>query len=87
MKFIPTRGAELRRGDVIAPWFERTATIVSLEPYRGPLASIFPDGARLATLAPIELKGGSGAFMARGITIDNGETYNRVAPDYPEIDR
>lgn len=45
------RGRELKVGDRLAPWGGRAATIVSLTPYVGPLAYLWPGGARVARLA------------------------------------
>lgn len=45
-------GADLRIGDTIAVWWTpRRDTIVSLEPYRGPLEFLWPEGASIAGFA------------------------------------
>jgi len=60
-------GSDLRIGDTIEVWWQpRRDTIVSLSPYRGPLASIFPSGAQIAAFA-----------IGPSMTIDNGGLYER----------
>ena len=60
-------GSELKVGDTILVWFSGGRdTITKLEPYRGPLAHLFPAGAQLASFA----------LNRTGMTIDNGDLYN-----------
>jgi len=75
---LPCAGRDLRPGDVIIPWYERTATITRLRPYTGPLAHLFPHGARLADFAD------GCEFRCSGMTIDNDEIYTvKVAGPRP----
>lgn len=64
-------GRDLVVGDIIAPWFERTARINQIGPYTGSLAHLWRDqgGARIAELIPCAVDGGK-AFMAAGITVE-----------------
>lgn len=60
------KGSELRPGDVIEVWWRpRRDVIISLRPYAGPLASLFPEGAQLAEFALNRI----------GMTIDNSDTF------------
>jgi hypothetical protein len=65
------RGSELKVGDAIeVSWFGVKADIITgLRPYTGPLAYLFPDGAQLATFAVNRI----------GMTIDNGDYFEKVA--------
>lgn len=64
-------GADLRVGDVIETWWQPNRdTILSLVPYTGPLVSLFPDGAQIAAFA----------VNKSGMTINNGELFERIAP-------
>lgn len=67
------KGSNLQLGDAIVYWWSKTARIVSLEPYRGPLAYLFKDGAQIA-----------GFDIGPGMTIDNGDYYDRVAVPKPK---
>jgi hypothetical protein len=61
-------GKDLKVGDTIKVWWTPTRdTIVSLEPYRGPLGYLFPGGAQIAGFA-----------VGPGLTIDNEDLYNRI---------
>lgn len=60
------RGSELKVGDVIEVWWKPGRdTVLSLEPYTGPLVHIFPDGAQIASLA----------MLVCGMTIDNNDIF------------
>jgi hypothetical protein len=62
-------GSELQVGDTIEVWWTPNRdTILSLEPYRGPLTNLFAEGAQIASFA-----------VGPGMTIDNGERYELVA--------
>ena len=67
-------GAELKPGDTIVPWYTKTATIKQLREYTGPLAHLWPSGARIASFT------WDSEFRARGMTIDNAELYVRLLP-------
>lgn len=70
MKTETVRGSELRVGNTIEVWWApRRDTIVEFRPYRGPLEHLFPAGARIAIFA----------LLKTGMTIDNGDVYERVA--------
>lgn len=59
-------GASLRVGDTIEVWWSpRRDTITRLQPYRGPLAHLFKDGAQIASFA----------LLRTGMTIDNSADY------------
>lgn len=63
-------GDRLRVGDTITVWWTpQRDTIIDLKPYHGPLASLFPQGAQLATFA----------ILKTGMTINNAERYDRIA--------
>ena len=63
-------GADLRVGDVIETWWQPNRdTILSLVPYTGPLIYLFPEGAQIASFA-----------IGPGMTINNGELFERIAP-------
>lgn len=62
-------GAQLRVGDTIAVWWAPGRdTITKLEPYTGPLAHLWPDGARIATFA----------ICQGGMTVGNGDREELV---------
>jgi len=63
-------GKDLRVGDTIKVWWHpHRDTVTALRPYRGPLAHLFTDGAQLADFA----------ICRSGMTIDNGDSYERVS--------
>lgn len=67
---VTVNGSDLRPGDVIEVWWQGGRdTIMSLQPYRGPLAHLFPQGAQLAAFA----------ICKSGMTIDNAATYKVIA--------
>ena len=57
-------GASLKVGDIIVFPFTKTHRIVRLEPYFGPLADLFPEGAQIATFD-----------TGIGMTINNSDYY------------
>jgi hypothetical protein len=57
------RGNELKLGDVIDTWAGKKR-IIALQPYRGPLAYLFPAGAQIATFD-----------LGGGMTIDNSDLF------------
>ena len=62
-------GSELQVGDTIKVWWAPNRdTILSLEPYHGPLRHLFPKGAQIASFA-----------IGPGMTIDNGDHYELIA--------
>lgn len=64
-------GKDLKVGDVVEVWWNpQRDTIVTLQPYTGPIAHIFKAGAQLATFA----------LLKSGMTIDNGEIYTVINP-------
>ena len=66
----PVFGRDLQIGDVIEVWWRPYRdVIIDFEPYTGPLAYLFPDGARIATFG-----------ICRGMTVGNDERYSRVWP-------
>ena len=58
-------GAALKVGDVIRFPFSKMHRITKLEPYTGPLAYLFPEGAQLASFD-----------TGLGMTIDNSNYYD-----------
>ena len=62
-----TRGDELKIGDVIDTWAGKKR-LVSFEDYRGPLADLFPEGARIAAFD-----------IGGGMTIPNNELYDATS--------
>jgi len=63
-------GKQLNVLDTIEVWWSPGRdTIIKLEPYTGPLASLFPEGAQLATFA----------LLKTGMTIDNADRFQRIA--------
>lgn len=68
-------GKDLKPGDVILPWWSRTAVIVSFKDYNGPLVKYFRGGARIATFHE------TSEFKAKGMTISNDDYYERVLYD------
>lgn len=65
-------GADLRPGDIIIPWYEKTAVITAIEPYAGPLAGHFRDGAAVCKFQV------GGDFGAKSMLIELGAIYKRV---------
>jgi hypothetical protein len=64
------KGSALKVGDTIEVWWAPNRdTITGLRKYDGPLAHLFPDGAKLADFA----------LLKTGMTIDNGNFYNRIS--------
>jgi len=65
------RGADLRVGDVIEVWWGHSHrdVITDLQPYTGPLAYLFPNGAQLADFA----------LLRTGMTIDNDDDFTVFA--------
>jgi hypothetical protein len=57
-------GSTLKVGDIITFPFTKIHRITKLEPYAGPLAHLFPEGAQLATFD-----------TGIGMTIDNSDYY------------
>ena len=65
-KWISIPGDRLRVGMTIEVWWNpHQDTITALEPYVGPLAYLWPDGARIAQFA----------LLKTGMTIDHNEAY------------
>lgn len=63
------QGKALRVGHVIETWWRpHLDVILSLEPYRGPLGHLFPDGAQIASF-----------LIGPDMTIDNGEYYEKAS--------
>lgn len=58
------RGSALKVGDIVTFPYTKIHRITKLEPYKGPLAHLFPEGAQLATFD-----------TGIGMTIDNGDYY------------
>lgn len=66
-------GNALKIGDTIEVWWQPGRdTILSLQPYTGPLAYLFTHGAQLASFA----------LLSSGMTVDNGALYARVEADH-----
>lgn len=64
-------GGELKVGDTIEVWWQPNRdTITELVPYTGKLAHLFPEGAQLASFL----------ILRTGMTIDNSDIYERIAP-------
>lgn len=64
-------GKDLKVGDVVTGLYwspTHNDVITSLEPYNGPLAYLWPDGAQIARFA----------LCKGGMTIDNEETFEVV---------
>lgn len=71
------KGSDLKPGDAVEVWWQPNRDqIVSLEPYRGPLAYLFGEGAQIAAFA-----------VGPAMTIDNADNYNRVIPDNQGTDQ
>jgi len=61
------QGKDLKTGDVLKVWWKpRRDAIVSIAPYGGSLAHLFPEGASIASFA----------LCASGMTIDHGAYYD-----------
>ena len=70
------RGTALRVGDTIEVWWRPGRdTITALAPYTGPLAYLWPEGARIASFA----------LNRTGMTIEPQGSYQLL--DHPEGDR
>lgn len=66
---LSKRGSELKVWDTIEVWWQPNRdTIISLEPYNGPIAHIFSNGAQIARFALNKI----------GMTIDNNEIYQVI---------
>lgn len=62
-------GSELKVGDLIKVWWPPGRDrIVSLRPYTGPLANLFPQGAQIAAFE-----------FCSGMTIENHNSYQIAA--------
>lgn len=58
------RGSDLKVGDVIDTWAGKKR-LIAFDDYRGPLADLFPEGARIAVFD-----------LGGGMTIPNTEFYD-----------
>jgi hypothetical protein len=61
------RGSELKVGDVINTWAGKKR-IVGLRPYTGPLAYLWPEGARIASFD-----------IGSGMTVANGDLLDKAS--------
>lgn len=69
-------GSELQVGDTIEVWWQpHRDTITELRRYDGPLAYLFPKGAKIATFA----------LLKGGMTIENDEYFELIASAQPHI--
>lgn len=60
------KGSDLKVGDMIEVWWHPNRDIITkLEPYKGPLAQMFPNGAQLAEFFSLRV----------GMTVDNSDYY------------
>lgn len=67
----PVRGGDLQIGDIIEVWWRPFRdVIVGFETYTGPLAHLWPKGARIASFG----------ICRSGMTIGNDEWESRVWP-------
>ncbi len=70
-------GGLLKVGDTIEVWWApRRATITQLTRYTGPLASLFPEGASIATFS----RATSGATPS--MTIDHADLYTLITGEH-----
>jgi hypothetical protein len=66
MPWATIKGSDLKVGDVMKVWWQtHRDTITELRPYRGPLQSLWPEGAQIAIFA----------YLTTGMTIDNSDDY------------
>jgi hypothetical protein len=58
------KGSDLKKDDMLILWFGRQR-VTQLEPYNGPIAHLFKEGAQIATFD-----------TGKRMTIDNGDYYD-----------